>query len=50
MLRGSLGPAEAYMRMLAAIGEDLAATVTDHGERDRSCFAIRCTSSARCRP
>ena len=34
MLRGSLGPAEAYMRMLAAIGEDLAATVTDHGERD----------------
>jgi 1-acyl-sn-glycerol-3-phosphate acyltransferase len=34
MLRGSLGPAEAYMRMLAAFGEDLAATVTDHGERD----------------
>ena len=39
MLRGSLGPAEAYMRMLAAIGEDLAATVTDHGERDP--FAMR---------
>jgi 1-acyl-sn-glycerol-3-phosphate acyltransferase len=39
MLRGSLGPAEAYMRMLAAAGEDLAATVTDHGERDP--FALR---------
>src|SRR5579862_7968705 len=39
MLRGSLGPAEAYMRMLAAIGEDLAATVTDRGERDP--FALR---------
>lgn len=39
MLRGSLGPAEAYMRMLAAFGEDLAATVTDHGERDP--FALR---------
>jgi len=39
LLRGSLGPAEAYMRMLAAIGEDLAATVTEHGERDP--FAMR---------
>ena len=39
MLRAPLGPAEAYMRMLAAFGEDLAATVTDHGERDP--FALR---------
>ncbi|HUA04543.1 MAG TPA: lysophospholipid acyltransferase family protein [Solirubrobacteraceae bacterium] len=39
LLRGSLGPAEAYMRMLAAIGGDLAATVTEHGERDP--FAMR---------
>jgi 1-acyl-sn-glycerol-3-phosphate acyltransferase len=33
-LRAPLGPAEAYLRMLAAFGEDLAATVTDRGERD----------------
>ena len=39
MLRAPLGPAEAYMRMLAAFGEDIAATVSDHGERDP--FALR---------
>ena len=39
MLRGSLGPAEAYMRMLAAFGEDIAAIVSDHGEHDP--FALR---------
>ncbi|MFZ0972151.1 MAG: lysophospholipid acyltransferase family protein [Solirubrobacteraceae bacterium] len=39
LLRAPLGPAEAYLRMLAAFGEDLAATVTDHGERDP--FALR---------
>jgi 1-acyl-sn-glycerol-3-phosphate acyltransferase len=39
MLRAPFGPAEAYLRMLAAVGEDLAATVTDHGERDP--FALR---------
>jgi 1-acyl-sn-glycerol-3-phosphate acyltransferase len=38
-LRAPLGPAEAYARMLAAFGEDLAATVTDRGERDP--FALR---------
>ena len=38
-LRAPLGPAEAYLRMLAAFGEDLAATVTDRGERDP--FALR---------
>jgi 1-acyl-sn-glycerol-3-phosphate acyltransferase len=30
-LRASAGPAEAYVRMLAAVGEDLAATVTQDG-------------------
>jgi 1-acyl-sn-glycerol-3-phosphate acyltransferase len=39
LMRAPLGPAEAYVRMLAAFGEDLAATVTDHGERDP--FALR---------
>ena len=39
MLRAAFGPAEAYLRMLAALGEDLAATATDHGERDP--FALR---------
>jgi len=39
MLRTPFGPAEAYARMLAAIGEDLAATVTDRDERDP--FAMR---------
>ena len=39
LLRAPLGPAEAYLRMLAAFGEDLAATVTEHGERDP--FALR---------
>ena len=39
MLRAPFGPAEAYMRMLAAFGEDLAATVTDRGKRDP--FALR---------
>lgn len=39
MLRAPFGPAEAYMRMLAAFGEDLAVTVSDHGERDP--FALR---------
>ena len=34
ILRAPLGPAEAYMRMLAAFGEDLAATAVDRGERD----------------
>ena len=34
LLRAPLGPAEAYLRMLAAFGEDLATTVTDRGERD----------------
>ena len=34
MLRGTAGPAEAYLRMLAAVGEDLAATVVPGGERD----------------
>jgi len=39
LMRAPLGPAEAYLRMLAAAGEDLAATVTDRGERDP--FALR---------
>jgi 1-acyl-sn-glycerol-3-phosphate acyltransferase len=39
MLRAPFGPAEAYMRMLAAFGEDVAATVTDRGTRDP--FALR---------
>src|ERR1700751_3623943 len=39
MLRAPFPPAEAYLRMLAAVGEDLAATLTDHGERDP--FALR---------
>ena len=39
LLRAPLGPAEAYLRMLAAFGEDLAAAVTEHGERDP--FALR---------
>ena len=34
MLRASAGPAEAYLRMLAAVADDLAATVTPGGERD----------------
>ena len=34
MLRAPAGPAEAYLRMLAAVGEDLAATVVPGGERD----------------
>jgi 1-acyl-sn-glycerol-3-phosphate acyltransferase len=34
MLRAPLAPAEAYARMLAAFGEDLAATAIDRGERD----------------
>jgi 1-acyl-sn-glycerol-3-phosphate acyltransferase len=34
VLRGTAGPAEAYLRMLAAVGEDLAATVIPGGERD----------------
>lgn len=34
MLRGTAGPVEAYMRMLAATGEDLAASVVPGGERD----------------
>ena len=33
-LTKALGAAEAYARMLGAFGEDLAATVTDGGERD----------------
>ncbi len=39
LLRAPLAPAEAYLRMLAAFSEDLAATVTDRGERDP--FALR---------
>ena len=39
LLRAPLGPAEAYLRMLAAVGEDLAASVADRGERDP--FALR---------
>jgi 1-acyl-sn-glycerol-3-phosphate acyltransferase len=39
MLRAPLAPAEAYARMLAAFGEDLAATAIDRGERDP--FALR---------
>jgi 1-acyl-sn-glycerol-3-phosphate acyltransferase len=39
LLRAPLGPAEAYLRMLAAFGEDLATAVTDRGERDP--FALR---------
>jgi 1-acyl-sn-glycerol-3-phosphate acyltransferase len=39
VLRAPLGTTEAYLRMLAAIGEDLAGTVIDHGERDP--FALR---------
>jgi 1-acyl-sn-glycerol-3-phosphate acyltransferase len=39
VLRAPLGPAEAYLRMLAAFGEDLAAAVGDHDERDS--FAMR---------
>lgn len=34
MLRAPTGPAEAYLRMLAAVGEDLAGTVVPGGERD----------------
>jgi 1-acyl-sn-glycerol-3-phosphate acyltransferase len=34
VLRAPAGPAEAYLRMLAAVGEDLAATVVPGGERD----------------
>ena len=34
MLRAPSGPAEAYLRMLAAVAGDLAATVTPGGERD----------------
>ncbi len=34
MLRGTAGPVEAYVRMLAATGEDLAASVVPGGERD----------------
>jgi 1-acyl-sn-glycerol-3-phosphate acyltransferase len=34
MLRAPAGPAEAYLRMLAAVGEDLAATVTENGRGD----------------
>jgi 1-acyl-sn-glycerol-3-phosphate acyltransferase len=33
-LRAPAGPAEAYLRMLGAVGEDLAATVVPRGERD----------------
>ena len=33
-LRGPAGPAEAYLRMLAAVAGDLAATVTPDGEQD----------------
>lgn len=34
ILRAPLGPAEAYMRMLGAFGEDLAASAGGRGERD----------------
>jgi 1-acyl-sn-glycerol-3-phosphate acyltransferase len=34
VLRAPLGPAEAYARMAAAVGEDLAASVVPGGERD----------------
>jgi 1-acyl-sn-glycerol-3-phosphate acyltransferase len=34
VLRGSAGPIEAYLRMAAAVGQDLAATVLPGGERD----------------
>lgn len=34
MLRGTAGPIEAYVRMLAAAGEDVAASVVPGGERD----------------
>src|SRR5689334_16518570 len=34
VLRGTAGPVEAYVRMLAATGEDLAASVVPGGERD----------------
>jgi 1-acyl-sn-glycerol-3-phosphate acyltransferase len=34
VLRAPAGPAEAYLRMLAAVGEDLAATVAQGGQRD----------------
>jgi 1-acyl-sn-glycerol-3-phosphate acyltransferase len=34
VLRAPAGPAEAYVRMLAAIGEDLAASAAPGGERD----------------
>src|SRR5579884_15205 len=34
VLRETTGPVEAYLRMLAAVGEDLAATVGPGGERD----------------
>jgi 1-acyl-sn-glycerol-3-phosphate acyltransferase len=39
LLRSPLGPAEAYLRMIAAAGEDLAATVGQRGERDP--FSLR---------
>jgi hypothetical protein len=34
LLRAPLGPAEAYARMAAAVGKDLAATVVPGGEGD----------------
>ena len=34
LLRAPVGPAEAYARMAAAVGQDLAATVVSGGERD----------------
>jgi 1-acyl-sn-glycerol-3-phosphate acyltransferase len=38
-LRAPLGPLEAYARMAAAVGEDIAASVISNGERDP--FALR---------
>jgi 1-acyl-sn-glycerol-3-phosphate acyltransferase len=50
VLRAPAGPAEAYLRMLAAVGGDLAATVTPGGDRDlferRDPGYIECTLPA----
>jgi hypothetical protein len=44
--RAPLGPAEAYLRMLAAVGEDLAAALADRDERDHHHHGWR--SARRC--
>jgi hypothetical protein len=46
MPRAPLGPAEGYLRMLAAVGEDLAAALADRDERDHHHHGWR--SARRC--